>query len=172
MHAVVLQIRILRIPFRIDKEAVDIEIFGVVFTCYVHEAAVSVLDDIVADPCQVHGQDALDHDCSFFVPGGEVPHELLIAVRDEVLLHGNVVDAGHEEDIVGVVELRTDPVPARQQAFDRLAGNAKVGHGVIRKAPLPVEPLGQGIADEDEMLFHRARFATERTEDSELLMVS
>ncbi len=154
MHAVVLEIAALRVSRWVDKEAVEIQVFGIVLSRDLGKMTVGVLDDVVADPGEVNRQDALDHDRGFFVPRGQVSHDLSVVVRDEVLLHGDIVDAGHEEDGVGVAHLRTDPVPPRKQAFDRLAGDAEVGHGVIGKAPLPVEPLGQGVADENEVFGH------------------
>ncbi len=169
MHAVVLEIRDLRISVRVDKESVDIEILGAVFAGDLFEKTVGVRDDVVIYPFQVDRQDALDHDRGLFVPGGQAAHDLAIGGCDVILLHGDIVDAGHEEDRGGVSDRRADALSPAEQAFDGFAGDAEIGHMVIGEPALPIEPFGKGVADKDEVFGHVRRGHGAKGREGEVL---
>jgi len=60
-----------------------------------------------------------------------------------MLLCGDVIDAGHEEEVVGVLDRGADALSAGEQALYRFSRDAEVGHPVPGEPLLPVAPLGQ-----------------------------
>ncbi len=143
MHAVVHEEAGFGALIWIDKDRIDIEVVCGELARDLLQMPVGVLDNVVADPFHIRRQDALHHDCCFFIPGRQIAHDFSIGFGDVVLLHGDIVDAGHEEDEVRVIDRCADPLPPVQQSLDRLPGNAEIGHPVFGEPFLPVEPLGQ-----------------------------